>query len=298
GHSALGDFSFLPSFRHDAPPLRGFSPQVGHDGAHAHLRLARRAGCYFRGGSCLRVFAIGDLHLPSAREKDMDRFGWVGHPGPLARAWDEMIGPDDLVLLLGDISWATRPAEATGDLEWIEARPGKKVLLKGNHDYWWPGSRKKLEELLAPYPSIVRFLHNGSAYRHGPYVLAGVRGWTVPEAPHLEGVDEEIRLEDPRPVLVERDAQRLERRVLAAEALADPASIRIASMHVPPVYAGPKETRFTPTIEKFRPHVCVYGHLRGPGIDAGYPGELRGICYRRVSCDAAGFRPVLVHESP
>lgn len=262
-----------------------------------HLRLAMRAG-RFPEALPLKLFAIGDLHLPSAREKEMDRFGWIGHPAPLASAWDEMVGPDDLVLLLGDISWATRPSEVTGDLEWIEARPGKKVLLKGNHDFWWPGSRKKLEELLAPYPSIVGFLHNGSAFRHGPYVFAGVRGWTAPEAPGLEGVDDEIRMEAPRPDLVERDADRLERSVQAAEALAEPGTIRIACMHFPPVYAGPKETRFTPIVEKFAPEVCVYGHLHGPGIAAGFTGELRGIRYELVSCDAARFRPVLVHESP
>jgi len=246
----------------------------------------------------LRVFAIGDLHLPSARNKDMDRFGWNGHPAPLARAWDDMVGPDDLVLLVGDLSWATRQAEALDDLRWIDERPGKKVLLKGNHDYWWPSSRKKLEELLAPYPSIVGFLHNGSAFRHGPYVFAGVRGWTAPEAPGLPGEDPEMRMEDPRPDLVERDAGRLERSVEEAERLADPASIRIACMHFPPVYAGPKTTRFTPIVERFAPVICVYGHLHGPGIPAGFVGELRGVRYRLVSCDAADFRPVLVHEGP
>ena len=131
----------------------------------------------------MRLFAIGDLHLPSARAKDMDLFGWVDHPAPLARAWDESVGPDDLVLVVGDISWATRPTEVGDDLAWIDARPGRKVLLKGNHDFWWPDSQKKLRELFAPFPSIRGFLHNGSAWREGPYVIAGVRGWSAPEAP-------------------------------------------------------------------------------------------------------------------
>lgn len=226
----------------------------------------------------------------------MDRFGWIGHPAPLAAAWDEIVRAEDLVLLVGDLSWATRAPEATEDLRWIEERPGKKMLLKGNHDFWWPSSRKKLEELLAPYPSIIGFLHNGSAFRHGPYVFAGVRGWTAPEAPGLPGEDPEMRMEEPRPDLVERDAARLERSVAEAEKLADDETIRIACMHFPPVYAGPKDTRFTPHIERFAPTVCVYGHLHGPGIAAGFVGRHRGVRYLLVSCDAADFQPVLVHD--
>lgn len=105
-------------------------------------------------------------------------------------------------------------------------------------------------------------------------------------------------MEDPRPDLVERDAMRLERSVEAAEKMAEPDSIRIACMHFPPVYAGPKETRFTPSIEAFAPELCVYGHLHGPGIAAGFRGELRGVRYELVSCDAADFRPVLIHRGP
>lgn len=241
----------------------------------------------------MRLFAIGDVHLPSSRQKDMDLFGWTGHPAPLAAAWDETVAADDLVLVVGDISWATRPTEVQGDLAWLEARPGRKVLLKGNHDFWWPDSRKKLEELLAPFPSIRGFLHNGSAWREGPYVIAGVRGWTAPEAPPLPGgAGGEMGLEDYRPDLVERDAERLKRSVEAAAKLEAEGTIRVACMHFPPVYAGGKATKFSPTIEAFRPAVCVYGHLHGPGIAAGFQGEHGGVRYVLASCDAAAFRPV------
>jgi len=230
----------------------------------------------------------------------MDRFGWLDHPRPLAENWDQSVHPEDLVLVVGDISWATRPSEVQGDLAWLDERPGKKVLLKGNHDFWWPGSRRKLEELLAPFPSFVGFLHNGSALRVGPYVIAGVRGWTVPEAAPPPGVDPELAMESYQPHLVERDLGRLEASIaeakrLEAEAAAagsDPAPIRVACMHFPPVYAGPKRTRFTEPIEAFRPAVCVYGHLHGPGIAAGFSGELGGVRYALASCDAADFAPL------
>jgi predicted phosphohydrolase len=239
----------------------------------------------------VKLFAIGDLHLPSARAKDMGRFGWTGHPANVAAAWDERVGDQDLVLVLGDSSWATRAEEVSGDLSWIEARRGKKVLLKGNHDFWWPDSRTRLASMLAPYPSIVGFLHNGSALRVGPYAIAGVRGWTAPEAPPVPGVDAEMALETYRPDLVERDAQRLARSVAEAEKLADGA-VRVAVMHFPPLYADGRPTRFSPLVEAYRPAVCAYGHLHGPGIAAGFVGEHNGVRYVLVSCDAAGFAPV------
>lgn len=250
----------------------------------------------------MRLFAIGDLHLPSDRGKEMDRFGWIDHPRPLARAWDEAVEAEDLVLIVGDISWATRPTEVGDDLAWIEARPGKKVLLKGNHDFWWPDSHRKLQELFAPYPSIVGFLHNGSALRVGPYAIGGVRGWTCPEAPPppVDETSGEMAMEDYRPDLVERDAGRLERSVETARRLADaePGGVRIACMHFPPVYAGPRETRFTPIIEAFEPEVCVYGHLHGPGIAAGFVGTRGGVRYVLASCDAAGFAPLQIWPRP
>lgn len=222
----------------------------------------------------------------------MDRFGWSDHPRPLARAWDELVSPDDVVLVVGDISWATRPTEVADDLAWIHARPGRKVLLKGNHDFWWPGSRKKLLELLAPYPSITGVLHNGSAWREGPFVIAGVRGWTASEAPPLAGADGEMGLESYRPDLVDRDAERLARSVEAAAALEEPGTIRVACMHFPPMYSGGRTTKFSPIIEAWQPDVCVYGHLHGPGIAAGFVGEHGGVRYVLASCDAAEFRPM------
>lgn len=240
----------------------------------------------------MRLFAIGDVHLPSARQKDMHRFGWTDHPAPLAAAWDAAVTPEDLVLVVGDISWATRPPEVAEDLAWLHARPGRKILLKGNHDFWWPDSRKKLDELLAPFPSFVGALHNGSAHREGRYVIAGVRGWTAPEAPPLAGADPELAMESSRPDLVERDAGRLERSIEAARKLEGEGTIRVAAMHFPPVYAGQRTTRFTPIVEAFAPVVCVYGHLHGPGIAAGFTGERAGVRYVLASCDAAGFAPV------
>ena len=240
----------------------------------------------------MRLFAIGDLHLPSSRGKDMERFGWTGHPKPLAAAWDEAVTSDDLVLVVGDISWDTKAHEAVQDLAWIELRPGKKVLLRGNHDYWWGDSANKLRQLLAPTPSIVGFLHNGSALAVGPYLIAGSRLWTTAQAPPLPGGEMGDVL--PSTDYVQREATRLTRSLAQAQSLLgqQPALTKVVATHFPPLYAGGVPTAFSPLIEEFAPLVCVYGHLHGPGIAAGFVGPHGGVRYVLASADAAGFRPL------
>jgi len=245
----------------------------------------------------MRLFAIGDTHLPSTRNRDMDRFGWIGHPEPLRRAWDAAVRPGDVVIVAGDISWAMRPAEAADDLKWLDQRPGEKILLRGNHDFWWGDSATKLRKILEPFPSFHGFLHN-SAVRAGPWIVAGSRLWTAPEAPELPGGEmgaEPVDLHH-----VEREAHRLQLSIddaLAQEKAAGRPLIRVVATHFPPLYANALPTAFTRVIEGFRPKLCVYGHLHAAGIAAGFLGEREGTQYRLVSCDAAGFAPVLVDEA-
>jgi len=244
----------------------------------------------------MRLFAIGDIHLPSARNKDMHRFGWVDHPAPLQRAWDSMVSADDVVILAGDISWATRPVEAIGDLQWIEQRPGKKILLRGNHDYWWGDSATRLGKLFAPFPSISGFLHH-SAVLMGPWLIAGSRLWTAPEAPPLPGG--ELGGEASRQDYVARESRRLELSfadALKKEKEAARPLTRVVAVHFPPLYSNGTPTAFSRLIESFAPKICVYGHLHGEGIPAGFTGVRAGVRYVLASCDAAGFAPVLLDE--
>lgn len=246
----------------------------------------------------MRLFAIGDTHLPSTRGKTMDRFGWTGHPGPLAEAWDRTVTAEDAIIVAGDISWATRPAEVADDLAWLDARPGQKVLLRGNHDFWWGDSTAKLRRLLEPYRSIVGFLQN-SAVAIGPYVIAGSRLWTTAEAPSMPGGE----LGDERASVdyVEREARRLGLSIEDArkKMLATPGLTRVVAVHFPPLYANQKPTAFSTLIEAFAPPVCVYGHLHGAaGFAAGFQGEHGGVRYVLASCDFAGFKPVLLLDDP
>lgn len=246
----------------------------------------------------MRLFAIGDTHLPSTRQKDMHRFGWDEHPLPLQRAWDASVRAEDVVIVAGDISWATRPHEVMEDLAWLDARPGQKVLLRGNHDYWWGDSASKLRKLFEPFHTFAGFLHN-SAVAIGPYLIAGTRLWTAPEAPALPGG--EMGAEEVRTDYVERETRRLQLSMadaIAKEKAAAGKLIRVVAVHFPPLYSNGVETAFSQVIESFSPQVCVYGHLHGEGIAAGFVGERAGVRYVLASCDAARFAPVLLLEGP
>lgn len=246
----------------------------------------------------MRLFALGDPHLPSTRQKGMDCFGWASHPEPLRQAWDTAVRPEDAVIVAGDISWATRPAEAQADLAWLEDRPGKKVLLRGNHDYWWGDSSTKLRQLFAAFPSVVGFIQN-CAVEVGPWLIAGSRLWTAPEAPAMPGG--ELGDAEQKPDFIVRETNRLKLSIddaLRREAASSVPMRRVVAVHFPPLYANGLETAFSRTLEAWKPSVCVYGHLHGPGIAAGFVGVHGDVRYVLVSCDAAGFAPVLIDESP
>lgn len=245
----------------------------------------------------VKLFAIGDTHLPSTRNKDMDRFGWSGHPGPLQKAWDEKVGADDAIIVAGDISWATRPTEVLEDLAWLDARPGKKVLVKGNHDFWWPDSGPKRKALLEPFRSIVGVIHN-CAVEVGPFLIAGARLWTTPEAPKMPGG--EMGDEEASTDYVTRESGRLTLSLddARAKAAKNPALRKVGAVHFPPLYSNATPTAFSSLLEAWQPEVCVYGHLHGPGIGCGFVGEHGQVRYVLASCDAAGFSPVLLLDVP
>jgi uncharacterized protein len=246
----------------------------------------------------MRLFGIGDTHLPSTRGKDMDRFGWTDHPLPLQRAWDEKVAAEDIVIVAGDISWATRPSEVQADLRWLDERPGRKVLLRGNHDFWWGDSANKLRKLFEPYPSFLGFLQNSSVVA-GPWVISGSRLWTTPEAPSMPGG--EMGDETTRVDYVEREVRRLSLSIEDAHKRAAASALplrKVVAVHFPPLYVNATPTAFSRVVEAYQPLVCVYGHLHGPGIGAGFVGDHGGVRYVLASCDASGFCPVLLDEAP
>lgn len=228
----------------------------------------------------MRLFAIGDLHMPGGDDKPMDVFGpqWDRHFFRISEAWRETVGEEDIVLIPGDISWAMQLENAVPDLMEIAALPGRKILCKGNHEYWW-SSLSRVRAVLPENMTALQF----DAVDVGKCVICGTRGWNYPtEDNPLPPEDEKI---------FRREAQRLEMALDRAEKLAADKPI-LVMMHFPPRMADVPETPFTRILEgRKNVRTVVYGHLHGAAAAGGFCGISRGIRYCRVSCDAIGFRP-------
>ena len=226
----------------------------------------------------MSLFAIGDLHLPGGDDKPMDVFGeqWEGHFERISRDWRARVQPEDVVLIPGDISWAMQLDHAVPDLQLIGELPGRKVLCKGNHDYWW----SSLTQVRAALPEGMQVLQH-SALDMGEAIVCGTRGWVIPtqEAP-LAPEDEK---------LFRRELARMEMALKDAEKLRANRPL-VVMMHYPPLYAMERDTDFTRLFERFGVHTVVYGHLHGAGIRAGFSGEHQGVRYRLVSCDSLDFQ--------
>lgn len=226
----------------------------------------------------MRLFAIADPHLGHAVDKAMDVFGpaWERHAERMKERWTETVGADDWVLVPGDVSWAMRLEEALPDLAFLDALPGRKILLKGNHDYWWT-SRAKVESILPP---SLRLLQNDCIDLGGGLGIAGTRGWTPPGAPRATAEDEKI---------FRRELARLELSLAAAKGRF---RFLVAMLHYPPLYQGLGETEFVPLLRAGGVHACVYGHLHAGDHRFAVTGERDGITYYFAAADAIGFRPL------
>ena len=222
----------------------------------------------------MKLFSIADLHLP-ARQKPMDIFGphWENHFDKIARDWEKRVTDEDIVLLPGDLSWAMHLEEALEDLEKIACLPGRKILLRGNHDYWW-SSIGKLRRAL---PEGMYALQNDSLYMDG-ILFGGSRGWTIPMGEGDTGADIKI---------YQRERMRLEMS-LGSGRDKYPEARLIALMHYPPrtAYAD----GFSDILDRYGVSDCVYGHLHGPGIAGAVTGRCGGVRYHLVSCDSLGFQ--------
>ena len=226
------------------------------------------------------VWAISDLHLP-ARQKPMDIFGphWANHFDRIREDWLARVQPEDIVLLPGDLTWAMHLEEAQEDLEQIGALPGKKLLLRGNHDYWW-SSIGRVRRML---PEDCYALQNDSILLDG-YLFAGSRGWTIPT--DIDGDGDDARI-------YRRERQRLEMSLKNARAKSADAPI-IVMMHYPPRSEGSEG--FADLLAAYGVKTVVYGHLHGAGLAGAIHGEVEGITYHQVSCDGLGFKLAQIFE--
>ncbi|MDR6217554.1 metallophosphoesterase [Deinococcus soli (ex Cha et al. 2016)] len=232
----------------------------------------------------MRVYAIADLHLAFCTPKPMTVFGpqWAGHPQAIFDEWRAAVRDEDLVLLPGDLSWAMRLPEAMQDLAPVAALPGTKVLLRGNHDYWWPTASK----LRAALPDGMLAVVN-DAVRVGNVVVCGSRGWITPGFEPL-GADDQR--------LLDREAERLSLSVQAARSIRQPGDHLILMLHYPPANPPYPANPITRVIDDARPDQIVYGHLHGVAPERAMR-HVNGVPAHLVAADGLKFRPRLLLDT-
>lgn len=228
----------------------------------------------------MRIYAIADLHLSLVSEKPMDVFGeaWRDHADKIDRNWREVVRENDLVLIPGDISWAMQLSAALPDLAFIGHLPGKKILLRGNHDYWWSA----IGRVRASLPAGMRALQNDSFVEDG-VGICGSRGWLCPGSSGLAADDEKI---------YQRELDRL---TLSLRSLPE-VETKIAMLHYPPFADRDRASGFTERLEQAGVSIAVYGHLHGEANRYAFEGEKNGVVYHCVAADKLNFAPKLIFE--
>ncbi len=221
----------------------------------------------------MKFYAISDLHISTNTNKPMDVFGgnWVGYLEKIKSDWQEKVSDDDVVLIGGDISWAMTIDDAAKDILTLSELKGTKVLIKGNHDYWWSGIGKVRDML----PEKFFALQNDSI-KIGNVVICGSRCWSVPGSPDFSEQDMKIYL---------RETERLKLSLKSAEKLKQNGDKLLALIHYPPFNVKRENSAFTDIFENYKVDAVVYGHLHGKNVRADKLVEKNGVKYYLTSCD-------------
>ena len=227
----------------------------------------------------MALYAIGDLHLCLGAPKPMDIFGgaWVGYMDKLKEGMS-VIGPEDTTVLLGDLSWALDLQEANADFSWINEIPGKKIILKGNHDYWWSTSAK-FQKFCEENNFSDMHLMNNNHYDYESWAICGTRGWFF----------EEERSSDHDEKVFRRELMRLEASLKSAGE-----KTKLVFLHYPPKYKGYECQEIIALLKKYDVRQCFFGHLHGASHGLAMEGLWDGIDYRLVAADKLNFKPLLV----
>ena len=227
----------------------------------------------------MALYAIGDLHLSLGAAKPMDVFGgaWVGYMEKLRQGLS-IIGPEDTTVLLGDLSWALDLSGAKEDFAFIDEIPGRKIILKGNHDYWW-STAAKFYKFCNENGFENQFILNNNHYVYENWAICGTRGWFFEEE-RSASHDEKV---------FKRELLRLEASLKSAGDMD-----KIVFLHYPPKYKGYECSQILELLEKYQVRRCFYGHLHGPSHGLAMEGLWNGVEYSLVSADKLNFQPFRV----
>ena len=231
----------------------------------------------------MNIYAISDLHLSFTTDKPMDIFGgnWEGHFEKIKGDWLATVKDEDIVLISGDISWAMKLEDALVDLQALADLPGKKVFIRGNHDYWWNGITKLRDSA----PSDSFYFLQTDAVKIGKFVIVGSRGWTCPGSADYTEQDQKLYL---------REAERFRLAFKDGNKLFEEGDEKIVMIHYPPFNVKKEDTLFTQLFEENNVQKVVFGHIHGSFY---FPleTEKNGIEYILTACDKVGFRLVKIY---
>lgn len=229
----------------------------------------------------MSVYAIADLHLSFGTDKPMDVFsGWTNYTERIRNNWQRLIGENDTVVIAGDVSWAMKLSETDADFRFIDSLNGRKIILKGNHDYWW-STKGKMDKYIAEkgFDSI-SILHNNYYLADGT-ALCGSRGWFY---------DAET---DADMLILNREVGRL--RMSIEPALRDGFE-PIVFLHYPPIYNNMECNEILDVLKEYNIKKCFYGHIHGGNAaKKAFIGEKYGINFKLIACDYLGFTPLAVN---
>ncbi len=229
----------------------------------------------------MALYAISDLHLPIGVDKPMDIFGskWENYVGKLEKNWKSIVTDNDTVVIPGDISWAMYLEESIPDFSFINNLPGKKIISKGNHDYWWTTKSKLDKFLIENNFDTIEFMHN-NAFMYKNIAICGTRGWSY--LGKGQASDDDIKI-------YERELGRLELSINDAKKYS-PDEV-IVFFHYPPINIDLEETGFTKILKDNGIELCLYGHLHNAKRENIVEGEYDGVKYMLISCDYRSFTP-------
>ncbi|MBQ1660402.1 MAG: metallophosphoesterase [Clostridia bacterium] len=229
----------------------------------------------------MAVYAIADLHLSFGTDKPMDVFsGWTNYTERIRNNWQKLIGENDTVVIAGDVSWAMKLSETDADFRFIDSLNGHKIILKGNHDYWW-STKAKMDKYIAEkgFDSI-SILHNNYYLADGT-ALCGSRGWFY---------DAEA---DADMLILNREVGRL--RMSIEPALRDGYD-PVVFLHYPPIYNNTECGEILDVLKEYSIKKCFYGHIHGGNAaKKAFIGEKYGINFKLIACDYLGFTPLAIN---
>ncbi len=227
----------------------------------------------------MALYAIGDLHLALGRDKPMNVFGelWENHTDKLRRGFSKLHN-DDVCVLCGDLSWSMGLEDALEDFLFIDSLPGRKIILKGNHDYWWSTASKAKKFFAAHGITTIEILNNNS-FPCGDLAICGTRGWFYEEETG-DGHDRKIML---------REVGRLRTSLESAGERK-----KLVFLHYPPLFLQYRCEEILSLLREHEVPLCCYGHIHGKGCRASFNGRLGQTEFRLVSADHLGFEPMRI----